>query len=61
MAVRAQDLFEKMIYPSTAGFRAIVSAGGISGCKVTPDNVKAAEVTWGRLVLKMKREHGEKK
>ncbi len=45
--VRAQDLFEKMIYPSTADFRAIVSAGGISGCEVTPDNVKAAEVIWG--------------
>ncbi len=53
-AVRARDLFKKMIYPSTADFRAIVSAGGISGCKVTPDNVKAAEVIWGRLVLKMK-------
>ncbi len=32
----------------------IVSAGGISGCKVTPDDVKAAEVIWGRSVLKMK-------
>jgi hypothetical protein len=53
-AVQAQDLFEKMIYPSTADFRVIVSAGGISGCKVTPDNVEAAEVNWGRLVLKMK-------
>jgi hypothetical protein len=53
-AVRAGDLFEKMIYPSTSDFRAIVSAGGISGCKVTPDNVKAAEVIWGRLVLKIK-------
>jgi hypothetical protein len=53
-AVRARDLFEKMIYPSTADFRAIVSAGGISGCEVTPDNVKATEVIWGRLVLKMK-------
>jgi hypothetical protein len=47
-------LLEKTIYPSTADFRAIVSAGGISGCKVTPDNVKAAEVIWGRSVLKMK-------
>ncbi len=46
-AVQAQDLFEKMIYPSTADFRAIVSACGISGCKVTPDNVKAAEIIWG--------------
>ncbi len=53
-AVRAQDLFEKMIYPSTADVRAIVSAGGISGCEVTPDDVKAAEVIWGRSVLKMK-------
>jgi hypothetical protein len=53
-AVQAQDLFKKMIYPSTADFRAIVSAGGISGCKVTPDNVKAAEFIWGRLVLKIK-------
>ncbi len=53
-AVRAQDLSKKMIYPSTADFRAIVSAGGISWCKVNPDNVKAAEVIWGQLVLKMK-------
>jgi hypothetical protein len=53
-AVQAQDLFEKMIYPSTADFRAVVSAGGILGCEVTPDNVKAAEVIWGQLVLKMK-------
>jgi hypothetical protein len=53
-AVRAQDLFEKMIYPSTADFRVIVSAGVISGCKVTPDDVKAAEFIWGQLVLKMK-------
>ncbi len=54
-AVQARDLFEKMIYPSTAHFRAIVSAGGISGCKVTPEDVKAAEDIWGRLLLKMKR------
>jgi hypothetical protein len=53
-AIRAQDLIEKMIYPSTADFRVIVSAGGISGCKVTPDNVKATEVIWGKSVLKMK-------
>jgi hypothetical protein len=53
-AIQAQDLFEKMVYPSTADFRAIVSAGGISGCKVTPDNVKVAEVIWGRSVLNMK-------
>jgi hypothetical protein len=43
-----------MIYSSTEDFRVIVSAGGISGCKVTPDNVKAAEVFLGQLVLKMK-------
>ncbi len=43
-AVQARDLFEKMIYPSTSDFRAIVSAGGISGCKVMPEDVKAAEV-----------------
>ncbi len=53
-AVLARDLFKKMIYPSTANFRVIVSAGGISGCKVTPDDVKAAEVIWGQSVLKMK-------
>ncbi len=46
-AVQARDLIKKMIYPSTADFRMIVSAGGISGCKVTHDNVKAAEVIWG--------------
>ncbi len=28
-ANRAKDLFKKMIFPSTADFRAIVSAGGI--------------------------------
>jgi hypothetical protein len=43
-----------MIYSSTVDFRAIVSAGGISGCEVTPDNVKAAEVIWGQSGLKMK-------
>jgi hypothetical protein len=43
-----------MIYPSTSDFRVIASAGGISGCKVMPDNVKAAEVISGQLVLKMK-------
>ena len=47
-------MFEKMIYPSTTDFRAIVSAGGISGYEVTPDDVKAAEVIWGQSVLKMK-------
>ncbi len=53
-AVGARDLFKKMIYPSTTDFRAIVSAGGISGCKVTPEDVKAAKVIWGQSVLKMK-------
>jgi hypothetical protein len=43
-----------MIYPSTADFRAIVSAGGILGCEVTSDNVEATEIIWGRSVLKMK-------
>ncbi len=46
-AVQARDLFKKMIYPSTADVRAIVSAGGISGCEVTPEDVKAAEVICG--------------
>jgi hypothetical protein len=53
-AVRAKDLYEKMIFPSTADFRAIVSAGGIPGCEVTPEDVKTAKVIWGRSVLKMK-------
>jgi hypothetical protein len=44
----------KMIFPSTADFRAIVSAGGILGCEVTPKDVKTAEVIWGCSVLKMK-------
>jgi hypothetical protein len=30
-AACARDLYEKMIFPSTADFRAIVSAGGIPG------------------------------
>ena len=53
-AAHAKDLYEKMIFPSTADFRAIVSAGGIPGCEVTPEDVKTAEVIWGRSVLKMK-------
>jgi hypothetical protein len=53
-SARAKDLYEKMIFPSTADFRAIVSAGGIPGCEVTPDDVMTAEVIWGRSVLKMK-------
>ena len=53
-AACAKDLYEKMIFPSTADFRAIVSAGGIPGCEVTPEDVKTAVVISGRLVLKMK-------
>ncbi len=53
-ATRARVLFEKMIFPSTADFRAIVSSGGVPGCNVTLEDVKAAEVIWGRPVLKMK-------
>jgi hypothetical protein len=45
-AIRAKDLFDKLIYPSTADFRAIVSTGGIPGCEVTTDDVKAAEAIW---------------
>jgi hypothetical protein len=39
-ANRPRDLFEKMIFPSTADFRAIVSAGGVPGSDVTLNNVK---------------------
>ena len=46
-AVQARDLFKKIVYPSTAYFRAIVSAGGIPGCEVTPEDVKTAKVIWG--------------
>ena len=53
-AVRARNLYDKLIYPSTADLRAIVSKGGIPGCGVTLDDAKAAEVIWGRSVLKMK-------
>jgi hypothetical protein len=53
-AVRARNLYKKLIYPSTADFWAIVSAGGIPGCEVTLDDAKAAEVIWGWSVLKMK-------
>jgi hypothetical protein len=42
-----------MIIPSTADFRAIVSAGGILGSDVTLKDVKAAKVIWGCSVLKM--------
>jgi hypothetical protein len=53
-ATQAKDLFKKMISPSTADFRAIVSAGSVPGSDVTLKDVKAAEVIWGCSVLKMK-------
>jgi hypothetical protein len=34
-ATRAKDLFKKMIFPSTADFRAIISAGNVPGSDVT--------------------------
>ncbi len=46
-AVKARDLYEKLIFPSTSDFRAIVSAGGVPGLDVTIDDVKATEVIWG--------------
>jgi hypothetical protein len=53
-ARKARELYKKLIYPSTADFRAIVSAGGVPGSDVTLDDVKAAEVIWGHSVLKLK-------
>ncbi len=53
-ANQAKNLLKKMIFPSTADFRAIISAGGVPGSDVTLKNVKAAEVIWGCSVLKMK-------
>jgi hypothetical protein len=53
-AVQARDLYKKLIYPSTADYRAIVSVGGVLGSDVTIKDVKAAEVIWGQSVLKMK-------
>ncbi len=52
-AVQAKDLYEKMIFPSTADFREIVRAS-ILGCDVTPADAKATKVIWGCSVLKMK-------
>ena len=49
-----RDLYEKLIYPSTSDFRAIVSVGGVPGLDVTTEDVKAADEIWGRSVLKMK-------
>ncbi len=42
--VQARDLYEKLIYPSTVDYRAIVSVGGVPGSDVTIKDVKAAEV-----------------
>jgi len=53
-AVQARDLYERLIYPSTSDFRAIVSAGGVLGLDVTTEDVKTADVIWGQSVLKMK-------
>jgi hypothetical protein len=53
-AVKARELYEKLIFPSTSDFRAIVSAGGVPGSDVTIDDVKATKVIWGQSVLKMK-------
>jgi hypothetical protein len=47
-------MYEKLIYPSTADYRAIVSVGGVPGSDVTIKDVKATEVTWNQSVLKMK-------
>jgi hypothetical protein len=52
--VRARDLYKKLIYPSTSDFRAIVSVGGgVQGLDVPTKVVNAADVIWGRSVLKM--------
>jgi hypothetical protein len=53
-AIKARELYEKLIYPSTADFQAIVAAGGVPGSDVTIDDVKAAEVIWGQSVIKLK-------
>ena len=53
-AVRARNLYNKLIYPSTSDFWETVSAGEIPGCEVALEDAKAAEVIWGRSVLKMK-------
>jgi hypothetical protein len=37
--VRARDLYEKLIYPSTSDFRSIVSVGGVPGSDVTTGSV----------------------
>jgi hypothetical protein len=43
-----------MIFPSTADFRAVVSAGGVLGSDVTLEDVKVAKVICGCSILKMK-------
>ena len=43
-----------MIYPTSSDLRAIVSAGGIPGCEVMPEDVKTTKVILGCLVIKMK-------
>jgi hypothetical protein len=53
-ANQARDLFKKTIFPSTADFRATVSAGGVPGSDVTLVDVKAAKMIWGHSFLKMK-------
>jgi hypothetical protein len=53
-AIQARDLFVRMIVPSTADFRAVVSAGGVPGSDVTLEDVKAAKLIWGCSLLKMK-------
>ncbi len=53
-AVQARDLYEKLIYPSTADYRVIVSVRGVPGSDVTIKDIKAAEVILGQSVLKMK-------
>jgi hypothetical protein len=53
-ANQARDLFKKMIFPSTADFRAIVGAGGAPGSDVTLEDVQATKVILGCSVVKMK-------
>jgi hypothetical protein len=53
-AIQARDLYEKLIYPTTVDYRAIVSLGGVPGSDVTIKDIKAAEVVWGQTVLKKK-------
>ncbi len=52
--MQARDLYEKLMYPLTSDFRAIVSAGGVPGSDVTTNDIKAADVIWGQSVLNMK-------